>query len=104
MFFLMQCHHHPEKGAARDTHRTAHREWVGSGGNGLASVLIGSAMWNENGDGIGNFGILETATKADAQAFAHGDPFNQQGIVREITLTRLADGFQESRIERMTPN
>lgn len=103
MFFLMQCQHHPDKDADRDIHRPAHRDWVGSGGNGLASVLTGSAMWNDNGNGIGNFGILETATRADAVAFAEGDPFNQHGIVRDITLTRLADGFQQARIERMSP-
>ena len=102
MFFLMQCHHHDDKDADRDTHRAAHREWVGSGGHGIASVLTGSAMWNDSGEGIGNFGILETKTKAEALAFAQGDPFNKHGIVREIVLTRLADGFQEARIERMS--
>ncbi|MFT4743459.1 MAG: hypothetical protein ACI91Z_001434 [Yoonia sp.] len=101
MFFLMQCHHHADKAPDHHTHRPAHREWVGLGGNGLASVLIGSAMRDENGHG--NFGILETTTKADAHAFAQGDPINRHGIVREISLIRLADGFQHQRIDRMIP-
>ena len=87
MFFLMRCLHHPGKDADRDAHRAAHRDWVGTGGGGLASALVGSALWDEAG----------------ARAFAEGDPFARAGIVREIDLTRLADGVQAHRItERMT--
>ena len=103
MFFLMRCLHHPGKDTDRDAHRAAHRDWVGTGGGGLASVLVGSALWDEAGAGIGNFGILEAADEASARAFAEGDPFARAGIVREIDLTRLADGVQAHRItERMT--
>ncbi|MFT6786405.1 MAG: hypothetical protein ACI9AQ_000277 [Dinoroseobacter sp.] len=103
MFFLMQCLHHPDQDAARDTHRAAHREWVKSGGGGSASVLVGSALWSDEGTGIGNFGLLKAESLENARAFAEGDPFAQAGVVSQITLTRLADGFQAHRIaERMT--
>ena len=98
MFVLMQCHHHPDMDAARDEHRPAHRAWVGSGGNGLVGVLIGSAMVDENGSSIGNWGVLDAASMADARTFAEGDAFYKQGIVREIVLTALPDGFQADRI------
>lgn len=103
MFFLMDCRHHRGQDAARDRLRPEHRDWVRSGGDGLASVLVGSALWDETGNAIGHWGILEAAGEAEARAFTEGDPFAREGVVASFTLTRLADGFQAQRIaERMT--
>jgi uncharacterized protein YciI len=102
MFFLMICHHNAGVDARRDALRPKHRDWVATGGGGLARVLTGSALWDNAGAGIGNFGILEAATEAQARAFAEGDPFATGGVVREITLTRLADTFQAARIDPLT--
>lgn len=103
-FFLMRCLHHPGMDAARDSHRPKHRDWVKSGGEGRVSVLIGSALLDEDGAGIGNFGILEAPDLATARAFAEGDPFNAEGIVARIEMTPLPDGFQAQRItDPMSP-
>lgn len=103
MFFLMKNRHHPGKDAERDRLRPAHRDWVRSGGGGFASVLIGSALWNEVGEAIGHWGVLEAKTETQARAFTEGDPFATEGVVAEIRLTRLADTFQADRIPvRMT--
>ena len=103
-FFLMRCLHHAGQEAARDLHRPAHRAWVQSGGEGLAMVLIGSALQDESGASIGNFGILETTGITEAKAFAEGDPFNKAGIVAKIELTPLPATFQAGRIsDPMTP-
>ncbi len=103
MYFLMRCLHHEGQDAARDAHRPAHRSWVQSGGDGAAVVLIGSALLDENGASIGNFGILEASDLAQASAFAEGDPFNRAGIVASIELTPLPESFQAHRIaEPMT--
>ena len=104
MFFLMICHHHegPEIGTLRDSLRPAHRDWVASGGDGAAIVLTGAALWDEAGIGIGNFGILQAETEDAARAFAEGDPFATGGVVRALTLTRLADGFRADRIVPLT--
>lgn len=102
-YFLMRCLHHPGVDAKRDEHRPAHRAWVQSGGDGLAAVLIGSAILGDEG-GIGNFGVLEASSLDDAMAFAEGDPFNREGLVAEIEMTPLPDTFQAHRIsEPMTP-
>ncbi|CDN46298.1 Hypothetical protein NGAL_HAMBI2427_10640 [Neorhizobium galegae bv. orientalis] len=104
MFFLMRCLHHEGQDAVRDTHRPSHRAWVQSGGEGHATVLIGSALVDESGSALGNFGILEAASLEEAQAFAQGDPFNRAGIVSAIELTQLPDTFQAARIsDPMTP-
>lgn len=104
MFFLMICHHHRGEGIAalRDSLRPAHRDWVATGGGGLAQVLTGSALWDEAGEGIGNFGILAATDEGAARAFAEGDPFAKGGVVASFTLTRLADGFQAGRIDPLT--
>lgn len=103
-FFLMRCLHHEGKDADRDRIRPEHRQWVGSGGDGLVAVLIGSAMQDEAGAGIGNWGVLEARSVGDARRFAEGDPFNAGGVVRKIEITPLPDGFQAARItEPMSP-
>ncbi|AUH32635.1 YciI family protein [Paracoccus tegillarcae] len=103
-YFLMRCLHHPDQDAQRDKLRADHRGWVGSGGQGLVSVLIGAALQNENGAANGNFGILQAKTSQDARRFAEGDPFALAGIVRLIEITPLPDGFQAGRItEPMSP-
>ncbi|MCA0920806.1 YciI family protein [Pseudooceanicola nanhaiensis] len=103
-FFLMRCLHHPGMDALRDETRPTHRQWVGSGGEGLAAVLIGAALVDETGASIGNFGVLEARSLADATAFAEGDPFNAAGIVAAIEVTPLPDTFQAHRItDPMSP-
>lgn len=102
MFFLMICHHHDGVDALRDALRPQHRDWVASGGDGLAVVLTGAALWDAAGRGIGNFGVLQAESEDRAHAFAHGDPFATGGVVREITLTRLADTFRADRIQPLT--
>ncbi|MEC7761172.1 MAG: YciI family protein [Pseudomonadota bacterium] len=104
MFFLMENIHHPGKQDDRDRLRPQHRDWVGSGGHGLCSVLIGSALWDAEGEAIGHWGVLEAASEEDARKFSEGDPFYAEGVVATLNLTRLADGFQAHRIaERMSP-
>lgn len=104
MFFLMICHHHRAEGIAalRENLRPAHRDWVATGGGGLAQVLTGAALWDAAGEGIGNFGILAAPDEAAARAFAEGDPFARGGVVASIGLTRLADSFQAGRIDPLT--
>lgn len=103
MFFLMECRHHPDKQDDRSAARPAHRAWVQSGGGGLASVLIGSALWDEEGYAIGHWGVLEADSEDHARAFAEGDPFATGGVVAATTLTRLADTFEARRVsQRMT--
>jgi hypothetical protein len=103
MFFLMECRHNPDVADLRDSLRATHRDWVKSGGNGLASVLIGSAMWDDTGGAIGHWGILEAEDPEKARAFADGDPFATEGVVDRTTVTRLADTFMGARITpRMT--
>ncbi len=103
MHWLMICRHHPGKDAERAAVRERHRAHVLSGG-GRVRVLIGSALTEDDGAAaLGNFGVIEAASRADVIAFAEADPYAQAGIVAEISVTCLATTFQAHRIDPMTP-
>ena len=98
MFFLMRCTHRPNADADRDRLRPAHRAWNRSGGEGRVSVLTGSALWDDAGTALGHWGILEAAGPEAARAYIDADPFVTGGVVAQIDLTRMADGFAADRI------
>ncbi len=103
MYFLMVCRHHDGMDEKREAVRSEHKQWVVSGGEGSAVVLIGSATLGADGKANGNFGVLEAKDEASARAFAEGDPYAHAGIVSEIEITPLPDTFQAHRIsEPMT--
>lgn len=103
MYWLMICRHKEGAEPLREQHREAHRRHVATGGDGLAKVLIGSALTGDDGETpIGNFGVLEAPSREAAQAFAENDPYAQAGIVEAIEITALASRFQAHRIDPMT--
>jgi uncharacterized protein len=103
MYWLMTCRHKPDAAALREAHRDAHRHHVATGGGGIARVLIGSALTADDGETpIGNFGVLEAATREAAQAFAENDPYARAGLVDSIEIVALASRFQAHRIDPMT--
>ncbi len=103
MYWLMICRHKPGMAELREQHRDAHRRHVATGGGGLARVLIGSALTEDDATTpLGNFGILEAPTREAAQAFADNDPFTLAGLVDTIEVTALASRFQAHRIDPMT--
>ena len=103
MYWLMVCRHRANAGELREQHREAHRQHVATGGGGLAKVLIGSALTEDDGETpVGNFGILEAASREAAQAFAENDPYARAGLVESIEITALASRFQAHRIDPMT--
>jgi uncharacterized protein YciI len=100
MYWLMTCRHRRDRLQLREQHRAAHREHVATGGGGLATVLIGSALTDDDGETpIGNFGVLEAPTREAAQAFAENDPFARAGIVESIEIVALPSRFPAQRIK-----
>ena len=103
MYWLMICRHRANAAELREQNREAHRQHVASGGGGLARVLIGSALTEDDGETPnGNFGILEAPSREAAQAFAENDPYARAGLVESIEITALASRFQAHRIDPMT--
>ncbi|MBB3017400.1 hypothetical protein FHR70_000440 [Microvirga lupini] len=103
MYWLMICRHKSGMEEQREQHRDAHRQHVATGGGGIAKVLIGSALTEDDAESpLGNFGILEAPTREAAQAFAENDPFARAGLVEAIEITALSSRFQAQRIDPMT--
>lgn len=103
MYWLMVCRHRANASDLREQHREAHRQHVATGGGGLAKVLIGSAVTEDDGETLaGNFGILEAPSREAARAFAENDPYARAGLVESIEITALASRFQAYRIDPMT--
>src|ERR671921_3034807 len=103
MYWLMTCRHKRDRLQLREQHREDHRAHVATGGGGLATVLMGSALTDDDGETpVGNFGVLEAPSREAAQAFAENDPFARAGIVESIEITALAARFQAHRIDPMT--
>ncbi len=65
MYFLMVCTHHGGSDIAdlRDRLRPEHRDWVATGGGGLACVLTGSALWSAEGRVSGTSASLTPLTR-----------------------------------------
>src|SRR3954462_1758878 len=103
MYWLMICPNRTYATDLREQHRDAHRQHVASGGNGLAKVLIGSALTEDDGETpIGNFGVLEAPSREAALAFAEQDPFALAGLVESIEIMALASRFQAHRIDPLS--
>lgn len=101
-YWLMICRHRPGMDALREQTREAHRAHVASGGGGIARVLIGSALTQDDGTaGLGNFGVLEADSRENAQRFAESDPYALAGLVEAIEITALPARFPASRIDPM---
>src|SRR5438067_12781289 len=103
MYWLMICRHRRDIAGLREQHRDAHRQHVATGGNGLAKVLIGSPLTDDDGEtALGHFGVLEAPSREAAVAFARQDPYSTAGVVDSIEITALASRFQAHRIDPMT--
>jgi uncharacterized protein YciI len=102
-YWLMIFRQKPGTQGLREQHREAHRAHVASGGGGLARVLIGSALTEDDGETpLGNFGVLEAPTREAAEGFARSDPLALAGVVETIEVVALASRFQAHRIDPMT--
>jgi uncharacterized protein YciI len=102
-YFLMICRHHPDAAERRAGARDAHRAHVTSGGGGIARVLTGGPLTEDDGEtATGNFGVLDAPTREAAEAFAASDPYAQAGIVQSVEIIPIANRFQANRIDPLT--
>ena len=102
-FFIMTCRHHVGTAEKREANRASHRRWVDTGGDGLVSVLIGSAIVDDQQHNVGHFGILEAESKLTRWLLLKGMHFTA-GIAASVEIIPLASKFQADRITQpMSP-
>lgn len=80
----------PSFAALRDKGLQAHLDYLKSQKNIL--VLSGGTVSDDGKDFTGSLLIVNVASRAEAQAFADGDPFAKAGMFSAVKITRMRKG------------
>ena len=74
----------------RETHLKAHLDYLHGKKN---IIVISGGTTSDDGERFsGSLLIVNVGTRAEAQAFADGDPFNKAGMFTSVTITRMRKG------------
>ena len=85
MNFVLYCVDKADHGHIRAENRPAHLEYLNSK---LAQIMIAGPMLSEDGQApIGSMLVIEAADRAEAEAFAAGDPYAKAGLFESVTIT-----------------
>ena len=55
-------------------------------------VLSGATLSDDGKDYVGSLLIVNVGSRAAAQAFVDGDPFQKAGMFTQVTITRMRKG------------
>jgi uncharacterized protein YciI len=81
--FTLTCLDKPDALEARMAAREAHLAYVrGAGGK----VKLGGPFTDDDGAMIGSLIIIEAADRAEAEAFAAGDPYGKAGVFASVEI------------------
>lgn len=81
--FVLMCVDKPDSLAVRMAHREAHLAYVGER---RGVVRLAGPLLDEAGEMCGSLLILDVATRAEAEAFAAGDPYQIGGVFERTEL------------------
>ena len=84
MLFSLMCIDKADGAALRAATRPAHVDYLKSAGD---KIVFAGAMTDETGETVvGSNFLLSVADQAEAEAFAAGDPYAQEGVFGSVTL------------------
>ena len=84
MNFVLYCVDKADHGHVRAENRPAHVDYLKSN---LERIVIAGPMTSEDGEAmIGSVLIIEAADRAEAEAFAAGDPYAKAGLFESVTI------------------
>jgi len=84
MNFVLYCVDKPGHGQVRADNRPAHLDYLK--GN-LDRIVIAGPMTNDAGDAVlGSMLVIEAADRAEAEAFAAGDPYAAAGLFDKVEI------------------
>jgi uncharacterized protein YciI len=63
--------------------RPKHLEYLAAQGD---KIKAGGPFQNEAGDMAGSMSIIEVETRADAEAYAAGDPYAEAGLFQSVDI------------------
>lgn len=81
--YLLQCTDVEDGLALRQQHRSEHLAHVRSG----EIVRAAGAVLDESEAVIGSWLVIETADRAEAEAWSMADPFRQYGVYADVLIT-----------------
>ena len=91
MPYLIISRDNPQKRHIREEFMDEHIAYLNSN---LDKILAAGAIQTDDGANIvGGMIVLETESKADAEAFYVRDPFTREGLRGEISIQRWRKGF-----------
>jgi len=84
MNFLLYCVDKPNHGHVRTENRPAHVDYLKSN---IDRIVIGGPMLSDDGAAmLGSMLVIEAADRAEAEAFAAGDPYAKAGLFESVTI------------------
>jgi uncharacterized protein YciI len=80
----------PNFAAMREKGLQAHLDYLHS----QKSILVvsGATLTDDGKEVIGSLLIINVGSRAEAKAFADGDPFTKAGMFTNVTITRMRKG------------
>lgn len=90
MLWVITCVDNPNTAAIREKVLVPHREYLGSQKEIL--VLAGATQNDDGTEPIGSCFVVNVGSRAEAKKFSDGDPFTQNGVFKNITITRMRKG------------
>lgn len=84
MNFVLYCVDKPGHGQVRADNRPAHLDYLKSK---LDQIVIAGPMLDDDGESVlGSLLVIEAADRAEAEAFATGDPYAKAGLFESVTV------------------
>lgn len=80
----------PDFAARRETGLQAHLDYLH--GQKRILVLSGATLSDDGKEPTGSLLIVNVGSRAEAQAFVDGDPFQKAGMFTNVTITRMRKG------------
>lgn len=80
--FVLICTDKPDHLEVRKANRDAHLAYTET----VDFIYTGGPMLDENGDMCGSLIVLDVETRAEAEAFAAGDPYAAAGLFASVEI------------------
>jgi len=80
----------PDFAAMREKGLQAHLDYLRSQKNIL--VVSGATLTDDGKEVTGSLLVVNAGSRAEAQAFVDGDPFQKAGMFPSVTITRMRKG------------
>ncbi len=91
MHFVLYCLDKPGHGPVRAENRPAHLDYLKSK---LEHIVVGGPMLGDDGETVlGSMLVIEAADRAEAEAFAAGDPYAKAGLFESVTISAYKKVF-----------